>query len=149
MSERRDKAISKVGALRRRKLLHLGKNIGNGLGHQKKYIRRVLYDKSARSSIIVILRPNYTFMTFPSASSQSYYQFVCERIAKYNADSEVEEDRSHLHDLGFFVLEMVIDGFDEAIGEFLHFGFHVAQLIFCQSAGRLKFLRFIHRRAPV
>ena len=32
----------------------------------------------------------------------------------------------HLHDLGFFVLEMVIDGFDEAIGEFLNFAFHVA-----------------------
>jgi iron-sulfur cluster assembly accessory protein len=45
MSERRDKAISKVGALRRRKLLHLGKNIRNGLGHRKKYIRRVLYGK--------------------------------------------------------------------------------------------------------
>ena len=32
----------------------------------------------------------------------------------------------HLHDLGFFVLEMVVDGFDEAVREFLHFTFHVA-----------------------
>ena len=38
-------------------------------------------------------------------------------------------DRLHLHDLGFFVLEMVIDRFDEAIGQFLHFVFHVAQLV--------------------
>ena len=31
----------------------------------------------------------------------------------------------YLHDLGFFVLEMVVDGFDETIGEFLHFAFRV------------------------
>ena len=43
----------------------------------------------------------------------------------------------HLHDLGFFVLEMIIDGFDEAVGKFLHFAFHVAQLILGQTAGRL------------
>ena len=33
---------------------------------------------------------------------------------------------SDFHDLGFFVLEMVIDRFDEAVGEFLHIIFHVA-----------------------
>ena len=38
---------------------------------------------------------------------------------------------------------MVIDGFNEAIGEFLHFVFHIAQLILGQSAGAFEFLRFV------
>jgi len=32
----------------------------------------------------------------------------------------------HLHDLGFFVLEMIVDRFDKAIGKLLHFVFHIA-----------------------
>jgi hypothetical protein len=32
----------------------------------------------------------------------------------------------HFHDLGFFVLEMVIDRFDEAVGELLHFVLDIA-----------------------
>jgi hypothetical protein len=35
----------------------------------------------------------------------------------------------HLHDLGFFVLEMIVDGFDEAIGELLHFILNIAQAV--------------------
>ena len=35
----------------------------------------------------------------------------------------------HLHDLGFFVFEMIVDGFDEAIGELLHFILNIAQAV--------------------
>jgi hypothetical protein len=31
-------------------------------------------------------------------------------------DIRISSFSLHLHDLGFFVLEMIIDGFDEAIG---------------------------------
>ena len=36
----------------------------------------------------------------------------------------------HLHDVRFLVLEMIIDRFNEAIGEFLHFFLHIAKTIF-------------------
>ena len=38
-------------------------------------------------------------------------------------------DRLDLHDLGFFVLEMIVDGFDEAIGELLHFILNIAEAV--------------------
>ncbi len=43
--------------------------------------------------------------------------------------------RSDLHDLRFFVLEMVVDRFDETIGQFLNLGFQIVQLVFAQPAG--------------
>ncbi len=35
----------------------------------------------------------------------------------------------HLHDLSFFVLEMIVDRFDEAIGKLLHFILNIAQAV--------------------
>jgi hypothetical protein len=55
----------------------------------------------------------------------------------------------HLHDLSFFVLEMVVDRMHEAVREFLHFAFDIAQLILAQRAGGFEFLRFVDRSAPV
>ena len=37
-----------------------------------------------------------------------------------------DSDELHLHDLGFFVLEMIVNGFNEAIGELLHFFLNIA-----------------------
>jgi hypothetical protein len=47
-------------------------------------------------------------------------------------ESESHVPQLHLHDLGFFVLEVIVDGFDEAVCELLHFAFDVAQLILGQ-----------------
>src|SRR5262249_25471910 len=55
----------------------------------------------------------------------------------------------HLHHLSFFVLEVVIDGFHEAVGKLLHFALHVVQLILAQSAGRLKLLRLVDGSVPI
>jgi len=44
---------------------------------------------------------------------------------------------------------MIIDRFDEAIGELLHFFLHIAKTVFGQPAGGLQFLRFIERGPPV
>ena len=55
----------------------------------------------------------------------------------------------HLHDLGFFVLEMIIDGFDEAIGELLHFALHIVQLVLAQTAGGFEFFRFVYGSMPI
>ncbi len=40
------------------------------------------------------------------------------RLQQERAEEEAEEGEEplYLHDLNFFVLEMIIDGFDEAIG---------------------------------
>ena len=40
------------------------------------------------------------------------------RLRQERAEEETEEGEEplYLHDLSFFVLEMIIDGFDEAIG---------------------------------
>ena len=35
----------------------------------------------------------------------------------------------HLHDLGFLVLEVIVDRFNEAISEFLHFILNIAQAV--------------------
>ena len=55
----------------------------------------------------------------------------------------------HLHHLSFFVLEVVIDGFHEAVGKLLHFAFDIVQLILGQSAGRLKLLRLVDASVPI
>ena len=71
--------------------------------------------------------------------------------ARYNVVDEVSDnsDGLHFHDLSFFVLEVVIDGFNEAIGEFLHFAFYIAQLILAQTAGGLEFLGFLDGSVPI
>ena len=43
---------------------------------------------------------------------------------------------------------MIVDGFDEPIGEFLHFAFRITQLILGQLAGGFQFLCFVDGRAP-
>jgi len=44
---------------------------------------------------------------------------------------------SHFHNLSFFVLEMVVDRFNEAIGQFLNCVFQVARFIFANPAASL------------
>src|ERR1041385_2162857 len=63
-----------------------------------------------------------------------------------DSETQVELD---FHDLSFFMLEMFIDRMHEAIREFLHFVFRVAQLVLGQRAGRFQFLRFVQRGASI
>lgn len=35
----------------------------------------------------------------------------------------------HLHDFGLFALEVIVDGFDEAIGKLLHFILNIVQAV--------------------
>ena len=44
-------------------------------------------------------------------------------------DSGSRATALHLHDLGFFVLKMIVDGLDEAIGKLLHFILNIAQAV--------------------
>ena len=47
------------------------------------------------------------------------------------------------------MLEVVIDGFDEAIGEFLHYVLDIVLLVLAQSAGRFEFFRFVYGSVPI
>src|SRR5581483_4443052 len=60
-----------------------------------------------------------------------------------------KSDELHLHNFRFLVLEMIVDRFDETVGELLHFLLHIAQLVLGQLAGGLEFLRLVQRGAPV
>ena len=66
------------------------------------------------------------FVTSPSSDVQKKDRFgATPKPARETRALPRVRGTLYLHDLGFFVLEMVVDGFDEAIGEFLHFAFRV------------------------
>src|SRR2546426_11769499 len=56
---------------------------------------------------------------------------------------------SHLHNLSFLVLEMIVDRFNEAVGQLLNFRFEIVESIFTQSAGSFEFFRLVMGGAPV
>jgi hypothetical protein len=61
----------------------------------------------------------------------------------------VSKSDLHLQDLSFLVLEKIIDGFNEAISEFLHFILHISQAILSLFTGGLEFLRLVKCSAAV
>ena len=66
------------------------------------------------------------FVTSPSSDNQKKDRFgATPKPARETRALPRVGGTLYLHDLGFFVLEMVINGFDEAVGEFLHFAFCV------------------------
>jgi hypothetical protein len=83
-------------------------------------IPRRMFNVSLRSRLATTITAPARRKTPPSVSS------CCSGEVRTSAEGA---DRLHLHDLRFLVLEMIIDRFHEAIGEFLHFFLDIAKAV--------------------
>src|SRR5213594_1372518 len=119
-------------------------------------IQRARFSSAVRCSITAMTckkadsksRIRTLWPTAPAAKALLFRE-NCFTPSDGTIEPPAEANELHLHDLGILVLEMIVDRFDEAIRELLHFFLHIAQPVLSQFAGRLEFLRFVERGAAV
>src|SRR6266436_1205118 len=103
--------------------------------------RMCIWSSIQKARFSSVVRCSITATTCKKVASKSLTQMPwltapAARVSRFERRRAVDElkawwapNRLHLHDLGFFVLEMVIDRFDKTIGELLHFILNIAQAV--------------------